>query len=138
MTTTNETTTPRFTRDDALKAMLAVGIEFSLPKGDDEGWIMFPPYLRYVDYLNHCEMDPRLMLYSTTPEGFGIGTAEHDKSFPLVAYQEPEMMVFDMLRFMTHHYFRQLDPHFDQSEDYERLTWHTFERVTNYKEEMYR
>lgn len=135
--TTNETTTG-FTRDDALKAMLAVGIEFSLPKGDDDGWIMFPPYLRYVDYLNHCEMDPRLMLYPTTPEGFGIGAAETDKSFPFEAYDEPLILAHEMVRFMRDFYQSQLDPHFDQSEDYERLTWHAFERITNYKEEMYR
>lgn len=126
------------TRDDVLNAMLAVGIEFKLPEGDDEGWIMFPPYLRYVDYLNHCEMDPRLMFYAISPAGFGIGTAEHDKSFPLVAYQEPEMMVFDMIRFMTHHYFRQLNPYHQHDPEFKRMSWLQFEEVTNYKEEMYK
>lgn len=95
MTTTNETTkeAPVLTRDDVLNAMLAVGIEFKLPEGDDEGWIMFPPYLRYVDYLNHCEMDPRLMFYAISPAGFHLGP--HDLVDTLFAHgASPFMILF--------------------------------------------
>lgn len=125
------------TREAVLKAMLQTGIEIKMPTEDEDGWIMFPPYLRYIDYLNRSEMDPRLMLYTTHPAGFGIDAGEHSRSFPLVAYHEPEMMIYDMIRFMTDVYNLNINPHHQHDPEFKPISWLQFEEATNYKEEMY-